>query len=91
MWCGHEYTVRNLEFAEAVEPENAAVKARLAWARAQRAKDRATVPGRLGDELGTNPFLRSTAGAVVAFAKEKGAAADADEVFARVREAKNAF
>ena len=50
-YVGHEYTVSNLTFAGAVhalvchmtcpalvEPDNAAVAAKLAWAQAQRAK-----------------------------------------------------
>lgn len=33
MFCGHEYTVRNLKFALKVEPENEIVKKKLAWAK----------------------------------------------------------
>lgn len=33
VFCGHECTVRNLKFALKVEPENEAVKKKLAWAR----------------------------------------------------------
>lgn len=91
VWCGHEYTEKNLEFALAVEPESAAVKGRLERVRQARAAGAPTVPGRLGDERETNPFLRSAAPAVRAFAAARGDASSPDEVFARVREAKNAF
>uniref|UniRef100_A0A8C9MU04 Hydroxyacylglutathione hydrolase like n=1 Tax=Serinus canaria TaxID=9135 RepID=A0A8C9MU04_SERCA len=33
VFCGHECTVRNLKFALKVEPENEAVKEKLAWAK----------------------------------------------------------
>jgi len=33
VFCGHECTVRNLKFALKVEPENEAVKKKLAWAK----------------------------------------------------------
>ncbi|XP_043859103.1 hydroxyacylglutathione hydrolase-like protein isoform X2 [Dromiciops gliroides] len=33
VFCGHEYTVRNLKFALKVEPDNETVKTKLAWAR----------------------------------------------------------
>ena len=32
IFCGHEYTVENLEFATMVEPENKAVRDKLRWA-----------------------------------------------------------
>ena len=60
IWCGHEYTVKNLRFASMMEPENADVAARLAWAESERAASRSTVPSPLSVELRTNPFLRAT-------------------------------
>ncbi|MFN7147695.1 MAG: hydroxyacylglutathione hydrolase, partial [Myxococcota bacterium] len=42
VWCGHEYTVKNLEFAEQIAPE-AAVTARLSDARARRERGEPTV------------------------------------------------
>lgn len=33
MFCGHEYTIKNLKFAMLVEPENEKVKEMLSWAR----------------------------------------------------------
>ncbi|XP_012587154.1 PREDICTED: hydroxyacylglutathione hydrolase, mitochondrial [Condylura cristata] len=33
VYCGHEYTVSNLKFARHVEPHNAAVREKLAWAK----------------------------------------------------------
>lgn len=35
MYCGHEYTKKNLEFALTVDPNNDAVKQKLAWAQDQ--------------------------------------------------------
>jgi len=36
MWPGHEYAVGNLSFAVTIEPNNAAVVSKLAWARERR-------------------------------------------------------
>ena len=35
MYCGHEYTKKNLEFAVSVDPSNDAAKKKLEWAEAQ--------------------------------------------------------
>ncbi len=58
VWCGHEYTAKNLEFAAALEPDHAALIARRAEVEALRAAGRPSVPARLGDERAYNPFLR---------------------------------
>ncbi|XP_043859094.1 hydroxyacylglutathione hydrolase-like protein isoform X1 [Dromiciops gliroides] len=58
VFCGHEYTVRNLKFALKVEPDNETVKTKLAWARARDDDDIPTVPSTLGEEFHYNPFLR---------------------------------
>ena len=44
---------------EAVEPDNADVRARIARERAKRERDVPTLPSTIGDELATNPFLRA--------------------------------
>jgi len=59
VYCAHEYTLANLGFAEWVEPDSAAVAARMAEARRLRELGRPTVPSRLAEELATNPFLRT--------------------------------
>lgn len=57
--CGHEYTEGNTAFALHAEPDNAALKARVADVKHLRAEGRATVPSTLGEERATNPFLRA--------------------------------
>ncbi|XP_074925248.1 hydroxyacylglutathione hydrolase-like protein isoform X3 [Chelonoidis abingdonii] len=58
VFCGHEYTVRNLKFALKVEPENESVKKKLAWAKLRDDEDLPTVPSTLQEEFHYNPFLR---------------------------------
>ena len=58
VFCGHEYTGKNLEFAFDVDPENPAVIAKRTWAEATRAKGGRTVPSTIGEELTYNPFMR---------------------------------
>jgi hydroxyacylglutathione hydrolase len=90
LWVGHEYTERNLAFARDVEPGNTALAERVARERTRRAAGRPTVPGRVDEERATNPFLRTHAPEVLAFARAHGAAnADPVEVFAAVRRAKD--
>lgn len=58
VYCAHEYTLSNLRFARAVEPDNPAVRARLEEVERLRAAGDITLPSTLGIERVTNPFLR---------------------------------
>jgi len=57
VYCGHEYTLSNLRFALSEHPDNPAIQARFEAVKAARARSEATVPGLLGLERSTNPFL----------------------------------
>ena len=57
--CAHEYTLSNLKFALAVEPENAELQAYAEHCLTLRQALRPTLPARLGTERQINPFLRS--------------------------------
>ncbi len=63
VYCAHEYTLSNARFAVTVDPDNAALAARLAAVEAARAAGRATVPTSIGEERATNPFLRAPSAA----------------------------
>jgi len=58
VYCGHEYTAKNLEFALTIEPENKAVQEKFAWARARRGEGLTTIPSTVEEELAFNPFCR---------------------------------
>lgn len=89
VYCGHEYTLSNARFSVTVDPDNAALKARLAAVEKARAAGKPTVPSTLGEEKTTNPFLRADDPAVAAAIGMKGA--DPAEVFTEIRERKNTF
>ncbi len=59
IYCGHEYTTKNLKFALEVEPNNTKARERLGNEELRRAQEEPTVPARLGLEKLTNPFLRA--------------------------------
>ena len=54
VYCGHEYTQSNLEFAANVEPLNLDVLKKLEWAKSVEC----TLPSTIGDEKKFNPFMR---------------------------------
>ncbi|KAL9689154.1 hypothetical protein QQ045_033587 [Rhodiola kirilowii] len=58
VYCGHEYTVKNLQFAQTVEPENEKINQKLVWAQRQRKEGLPTIPSTIGEEMETNPFMR---------------------------------
>ena len=60
VYCGHEYTQSNGRYALVVEPDNAAIAARMIEVDAARARGEATVPTSIGQERATNPFLRAS-------------------------------
>ncbi len=59
VFCGHEYTEKNLAFAAATEPTNDAVSRRLAEVQSLRASGVPSLPSTIGVERAVNPFLRS--------------------------------
>ncbi|XP_023743954.2 hydroxyacylglutathione hydrolase cytoplasmic [Lactuca sativa] len=59
VYCGHEYTVKNLQFAQTVEPDNEKISEKLSWAQKQRQSGLPTIPSTIEQELETNPFMRS--------------------------------
>ncbi len=90
--CAHEYTLANLRFAGAVEPDNADRAAYEAACVAWRESGRPTLPSTIERELAINPFLRCTVPAVAAAARSRNAAAtDPVAVFATLREWKNHY
>jgi hydroxyacylglutathione hydrolase len=93
VYCGHEYTLANLRFAEAVEPSNAQVRERIGRERAKRERNAPTLPSTIADELATNPFLRAARPDVVASAAAHAGRpihGDVDS-FATLRTWKNSF
>ncbi|KAI0984544.1 hypothetical protein GJ496_007779 [Pomphorhynchus laevis] len=67
VYCGHEYTVKNLSFAKTVEPDNKAIKEKLKWAQDQAI----TVPSTIGEELKYNPFMRLNQSGIQNFCNSK--------------------
>ncbi|QLC72492.1 hydroxyacylglutathione hydrolase [Pseudomonas sp. LPB0260] len=59
VYCTHEYTLSNLRFAQAVEPDNRQIAQRLEQVSEWRQTGRISLPSTLQLERATNPFLRS--------------------------------
>jgi hydroxyacylglutathione hydrolase len=93
VFCGHEYTLANLLFAQAVEPENADVAQHAAWVNTLRADHVPTLPSTLGLEKRINPFLRCDEPTVQAAAAQRTghALGSRAEVFAALRRWKDEF
>ena len=89
IYCGHEYTLANIKFAQTIEPGNATLKARAAQAQKQIADGQWTIPTTVDEEKAANPFLRADVPAVAASVGLAGK--PAAQVFAEIRARKNKF
>ena len=90
--CTHEYTLGNLRFALAVEPDNGELIGYHARCVALRDQGKPTLPTSLAQELLINPFLRTRQATVMASARRFDPAAHDDKtVFAAIRQWKNQF
>ena len=58
VYCSHEYTLSNADFALHVEPHNKALQARYEHVKQRREAGQITLPSSIEIELETNPFLR---------------------------------
>ncbi|QIO08531.1 hydroxyacylglutathione hydrolase [Acinetobacter lanii] len=75
VYCTHEYTQSNGQFALTIEPENKALQSRMQNVNQLRANHQITLPSTIELELATNPFLR----------------VDSAAEFKRIRELKDQF
>ncbi|GIW43151.1 MAG: hydroxyacylglutathione hydrolase [Candidatus Binatia bacterium] len=93
VYCGHEYTLKNLEFALELEPNNAALRAKYERVRALRQRGVPTVPSTIGEEKATNPFLRWNSSELQGSVRRIDPRVPPDPVaiFAKVRELKDAY
>jgi len=93
VYCTHEYTLSNLKFAAAVEPDNQDIAARLEKVSRQRNEGVITLPSTLALEKLTNPFLRATETSVKQKADERNGQRNQtpSEVFAALRAWKDKF
>lgn len=90
--CTHEYTMSNLRFALAVEPDNRELIGYHARCAALRDRGEPTLPTSIAQELLINPFLRTRQATVIAAARHFDPAAhDDNTVFAAIRQWKNQF
>jgi len=89
VYCGHDYTAENYEFALSIEPDNHAVRQQMHEATQDAARGRPTVPSTIARERATNIFLRageSTVKAALGMIE-----ASPERVFAELRLRKNLF
>ena len=90
--CTHEYTLSNLKFACAVDPDNQALAHYRTSAQALRADQQPTLPSTLALERQINPFLRTHEAAVIQSALAfDPSASDEVSIFAALRRWKNDF
>lgn len=87
VWCAHEYTLKNLQFALTVDAENSELQQRLLEVEALRRRSEATIPSSIGLEKRTNPFLRWDCPSLQSAVRSQ----DPVQTFARLRGQKDQF
>jgi len=89
MYCGHEYTLNNGEFALTVEPGNKALRERVEEVRELMRQGRPALPVSIATEKATNPFLRPESAEIRENIGMTGV--ENYRVFAELRQRKDAF
>ncbi len=93
VYCGHEYTEKNLRFALTLEPNNQRLKSKHEWSKKVVSEGGFTVPSTIEDEKLTNPFLRADSPELQASVKrvDPQIGSDPISIFAKARELKDRF
>ncbi len=89
VYCTHEYTLHNLEFARTLEPNNSQLLARQLNTLQLRQHNQPSLPSTLQLELATNPFLRCDSPEIKASIQLHNA--DSLQVFTTIREMRNHY
>ena len=89
VYCTHEYTGKNIDFALTLEPENQALFDRKQAVSQLRKDNKPSLPSTIALELSTNPFLRCNQSSIIRHAE----VTEADEltVFTKIRLLRNHY
>ena len=89
IYCGHEYTKKNLDFCSEVEFNNHFLKEKKKWVNSKISKKEPTLPVTIEEELNTNIFLRCN---VPSVKKNLGMENSSEvEIFKKLRDLKDSF
>lgn len=93
VYCTHEYSLSNLAFAAAVEPNNPQIQQCISDCQDKRSQQLPTLPSNIAQERDINPFMRTQSSSVRAAATDYAGQDLADEVavLATIRAWKNNF
>ncbi|CAH0534198.1 Hydroxyacylglutathione hydrolase GloB [Vibrio stylophorae] len=91
IYCAHEYTLSNLRFAQAVEPNNLAIRNHLEKISQWRQNNRCSLPSSMALEREINPFLRCDIAAVHTAVSDSVSKFDEQSVFRALRHWKDVF
>lgn len=93
VYCTHEYTSANIEFAESLTPENSELLKYKRWVTTQRQQDKPTLPSNIALEIKINPYMRTSEDEMVdALHQQTGQKPTDDiEAFAAIRQLKDNF
>lgn len=91
IYCAHEYTLANLEFARTLNPTNRDLLDYQERCESKRSNNESTIPTSLQTEIKVNPFLRETDPEIVDNLRKLGYTELNDSVhcFAAIRKAKD--
>lgn len=93
IYCTHEYTLSNIQFAIEVDPTNPLLTEYAAQVKKARANNEPTLPSMIAIEKTINPFLRCDQPAIINAANQhaKEQLTDAISVFSEIRKWKNNY
>jgi len=92
VYCAHEYTLANLDFAASVDADNRALAQRITADNRRRRQGLPTIPSTLESEKSTNPFLRPLDRAFCSnYAAAHAVQDEAAAVFADIRRRKDGW
>lgn len=93
VYCTHEYTLANVQFAMQVEPNNQALNDYVDWAKNKRSQGLPTLPSNIEQQKAINPFLRAQQDEIKHNAEDYlgKALPDDVQVFAAIRQWKDNF
>ena len=89
VYCTHEYTMHNINFALTLEPNNQALISRQQATLALRDLQQPSLPSSIALEIATNPFLRCHCTAIKSSIQQQNASPL--QVFTAIRELRNHY